>query len=205
MWAAACRSAFDRRPAALTGRRPGSPRPSASPTSRPGPRCPDAAWRCRWRSPRRRVAPRRAAVVRLRQDGEDSLAVSFFRVDDYTGTIDSAGPAGRRQLSRGGGPRLPDHGGAASSAGRATASSARGSRCRCRRHHRHDADQQLERATFFSFARGNETVAGQDVGHLWNYGINTWGFEDTWGGGDRDYNDMVIGLDFTSAHGPRAG
>lgn len=31
--------------------------------------------------------------------------------------------------------------------------------------------------------------------------MNTWGFEDTWGGGDRDYNDMVIGLDFISSAG----
>jgi hypothetical protein len=39
------------------------------------------------------------------------------------------------------------------------------------------------------------------VGHLWNCGLNTWGWEDTYGGGDRDYNDMVVQLDFTSAAG----
>ncbi len=55
--------------------------------------------------------------------------------------------------------------------------------------------------TFWSFAPANETVDGQAVAHLWNYGMNTWGFEDMLGGGDRDYNDMVIGLDFTSAAG----
>jgi hypothetical protein len=27
------------------------------------------------------------------------------------------------------------------------------------------------------------------------------GFEDTYCGGDRDYNDLVVGLDFTSASG----
>ena len=47
----------------------------------------------------------------------------------------------------------------------------------------------------------NEIVNGAPVGHLWNYGLNTWGWEDTYGGGDRDYNDMVVQLDFTSASG----
>jgi hypothetical protein len=42
---------------------------------------------------------------------------------------------------------------------------------------------------------------GQHVSHLWNYGSNVWGFEDTFGGGDHDYNDLVVGLDFTSASG----
>ena len=42
---------------------------------------------------------------------------------------------------------------------------------------------------------------GQPVGHLWNYGLNTWGWEDTYGGGDRDYNDLIVQLDFTSAAG----
>ena len=69
------------------------------------------------------------AIVRLRQNGEDSLAVSFFRVDDYTGTIDLGGPSTGRATptisrrrrtgptSRNPAPRR--------SAGRATASSAR--------------------------------------------------------------------------------
>ena len=55
--------------------------------------------------------------------------------------------------------------------------------------------------TFSGFAQANETVNGQHVGHLWNYGLNTWGWEDTPGGGDHDYNDLVVGLDFTSASG----
>jgi len=33
------------------------------------------------------------------------------------------------------------------------------------------------------------------------YGLNTWGWEDTFGGGDQDFNDLVVQLDFTSAHG----
>jgi len=51
--------------------------------------------------------------------------------------------------------------------------------------------------TYWAFSQANPD--GQ--GHLWNYGVNTWGWEDTRGGGDRDYNDMIVQLDFTSASG----
>jgi hypothetical protein len=36
---------------------------------------------------------------------------------------------------------------------------------------------------------------------MWNYGLNTVGWEDLYGGGDRDFNDLVVQLDFTSATG----
>jgi len=39
------------------------------------------------------------------------------------------------------------------------------------------------------------------VAHLWSYGLNTFGWEDLYGGGDTDYNDLIIQLDFTSASG----
>ena len=60
---------------------------------------------------------------------------------------------------------------------------------------------QTTGATFFSFAKANESVGGQNVVHQWNYGANVVGWEDTMGGGDRDYNDLVVGIDFTSASG----
>ena len=53
----------------------------------------------------------------------------------------------------------------------------------------------------WGFALANETVDGQSVGHLWNYGLNTWGWEDVRGGGDHDYNDLLVQLDFTSSNG----
>ena len=46
-----------------------------------------------------------------------------------------------------------------------------------------------------------EKVNGQPVGHLWNYGLNTWGFEDQVGGGDHDFNDLILQVDFTSTSG----
>ena len=147
------------------------------------------------------------AIVRLRQNGEDSLAVSFFRVDDYTGTIDLGGPVYRpgdaNYLAAAQDRAYLTQGGAASIGGPGYGQWSQTGLV--------DVDagdiiammltNNTSGQTFFSFARANETVAGQNVGHLWNYGLNTWGFEDTWGGGDRDYNDMVIGLDFTSSAG----
>ena len=51
--------------------------------------------------------------------------------------------------------------------------------------------------TYCAFSQANPD--GQ--GHLWNYGLNTWGWEDTLGGGDHDFNDMIVQLDFTSTAG----
>ena len=39
------------------------------------------------------------------------------------------------------------------------------------------------------------------MGTSCNYGHNTWGWEDTRGGGDHDFNDLVVQLDFTSNTG----
>jgi len=55
--------------------------------------------------------------------------------------------------------------------------------------------------TYWAFSHANEMVNGQNVGHIWNYGLNTWDWEDTYRGGDHDYNDVVVNLDFTSAFG----
>jgi hypothetical protein len=147
------------------------------------------------------------AIVRLRQAGEHNLAVSFFKVDDYAGTIDLGGPVYRpgdaNYLAAALDRAYLTQDGAASIAGPGYGQFGRSAIVNV------DAGDIIAMMltnntsghTFFSFARANEKVAGQDVAHLWNYGLNTWGFEDTWGGGDRDYNDMVIGLDFISTAG----
>ena len=51
--------------------------------------------------------------------------------------------------------------------------------------------------TFFAFGQAN----GDNTAHLFNYGTNTWGWEDTRGGGDYDFNDLIVQLDFTSTYG----
>lgn len=55
--------------------------------------------------------------------------------------------------------------------------------------------------TFWAFSQANEQANGQFVGHLWSYGANVWGWEDRFGGGDHDFNDLIVGVDFTSASG----
>ncbi|MEZ5873269.1 MAG: hypothetical protein R3D30_00030 [Hyphomicrobiales bacterium] len=55
--------------------------------------------------------------------------------------------------------------------------------------------------TYFAFADANEMKDGAHVGHLWNYGLNTWGWEGGYKGGDHDFNDLVVQVDFTSAYG----
>ncbi len=49
--------------------------------------------------------------------------------------------------------------------------------------------------------QANESVGDQNINHVWNYGLNTWGWEDVRGGGDHDYNDLLVQLDFTSSYG----
>ena len=53
---------------------------------------------------------------------------------------------------------------------------------------------------YWSFSEAN-SGADASVSHLYGYGLNTWGWEDQAGGGDHDYNDLVVQLDFTSASG----
>lgn len=153
------------------------------------------------------VAHDDVAIVRLRQNGTDSLSISLFRVDDYAGTIDQGGV----QVH-------PGDPGYAAAAGHRVYHTTTGAtvingpgwgnfkQVELANVHTHDiiamtVTDNTTLQTYWSFANSNETVNGQHVAHLWNYGLNTWGFEDTYGGGDRDFNDMVIGIDFTSASG----
>jgi hypothetical protein len=143
------------------------------------------------------------AIVRVRQNGENNLSLTFYKVDDLTGTIDGKRPGeagyltaidGRAYQLTGGGTSLggPGYGNyeqtglAGVDAGDFIAMK---------------LVNESTGAHFLAFAHANETVAGQSVGHLWNYGLNTWGWEDTLGGGDRDFNDLIVQLDFTSAAG----
>ena len=143
------------------------------------------------------------AIVRVRQNGEDNLSVTFYRVDDLSGRIAGLDPgdegyaaaaqARAYQLTSGGtsldGPGYGNFGQAGLL-------------------HVNAGDLVAMRLTnnssgqaYWAFSQANEKVEGHAVGHLWNYGLNTWGWEDTYGGGDRDYNDLVVGIDFTSAAG----
>jgi hypothetical protein len=143
------------------------------------------------------------AIVRVRQNGENNLSLIFYEVDDLAGTIDGKRPgheayaaaadARAYQLAQGGtslgGPGYGNFEQAALldvDAGDLIAMK---------------LTNQTTGAFYWAFAHANEQVGGQSVGHLWNYGLNTWGWEDMYGGGDRDFNDLIVQLDFTSASG----
>ncbi len=143
------------------------------------------------------------AIVRIRQNGEDDLSLTLYRVDDLNGAIGGLHPGdagyeaalhARAYHTTNGDTDDPRAGLRRLHAGRASARERR-------RPYSHGAHQQHHGDTYSAFAQANEVVNGQHVGHLWSYGLNTWGWEDTKGGGDRDFNDLVVGLDFTSASG----
>ena len=140
-------------------------------------------------------------VVRMRQNGTSDLSVQFYKVDDLSGAIAGLAPgqsgyaeavAGRAYHSSTGDTWL--HGAGYGQYSQGTLVGV-------------DAGDIIAMKltdgshTYYAFAQANETVDGTSVGHLWNYGLDTWGWEDLYGGGDRDYNDLVVQLDFTSASG----
>ncbi|MDE1567693.1 DUF4114 domain-containing protein [Aquabacter sp. P-9] len=140
------------------------------------------------------------AIVRLRQNGTLDLSVQFYRVDDLSGTISGLTPGA--------------DGYAAAASGRAYLTSDGDTWVEGAGYGAYGTDQLLGvdagdliamrlfngQDTFWAFAQANEKVDGAGVAHLWNYGLNTWGWEDLYGGGDRDYNDLVVQLDFSSAY-----
>ena len=143
------------------------------------------------------------AVVRVRQNGEDSLSLSFYKVDDFNGAIGGLHPGDAGYAAAALARAYQFSGGATSLSGPGYGNYAQAMLQNV------DAGDlvamtlvnQSSGATYWAFSQANEQVAGQSVGHLWNYGLNTWGWEDTRGGGDHDFNDLVVQLDFTSASG----
>jgi len=143
------------------------------------------------------------AVVRIRQDGQDNLSLTFYRVDDLNGTVNGLHPgdAGYQAAVQARAYQL-------TSGGTSVGGPGYGGYEQLGMSHVNAGDlvamqltDNTHGAVYSAFAQANETVNGQHVGHLWNYGLNTWGWEDTLGGGDHDYNDLVVGFDFTSASG----
>jgi hypothetical protein len=143
------------------------------------------------------------AVVRVRQNGQDSLSLTFYKVDDFNGAIGGLHPGDAGYAAAALARAYPFSGGATSLTGPGYGNYAQAMLQNV------DAGDlvamtltnQSSGNTYWAFSQANETVGGQPVGHLWNYGLNTWGWEDTRGGGDHDFNDLVVQLDFTSASG----
>ena len=139
------------------------------------------------------------AIVRVRQNGQDQLAVSFYKVDDYAGRIGDLKPG-----DAGYGAAASAHAYTLQSGGTLLLGPGYGLFEKTAITNVNAGDliamQLTNRSTgdvWFAFTHANSD--GQ--GHLVNYGHNTWGFEDTRGGGDHDFNDLVVQLDFTSNSG----
>ena len=143
------------------------------------------------------------AIVRLRQSGEDLVQLTLYRVDDMTGSIGGTAPGQAGYAEAAQARTYLTTSGASAIAGPGF-----GLFVEAQVAHVDAGDlvaMRLDNLTrglaIWGFANGNETAGGQPVNHLWNYGLNTWGFEDTLGGGDRDFNDLIVQIDFTSAYG----
>lgn len=143
------------------------------------------------------------AIVRVRQNGEDGLSVSFYRVDDLSGSINGlqAGQAGYEQAAQGRAYQLAGGGTSLNGPGYGNFGQSALLNVDSGDLIAMKLVDQTTHNTYWAFAQGNEQVSGQSVGHLWNYGLNTWGWEDTKNGGDRDFNDLIVQFDFTSAYG----
>jgi hypothetical protein len=144
------------------------------------------------------------AIVRVRQNGQDQLAVTFYRVDDLSGKIGDLHPgdagyaeavAARAYSVQSGGLQSggtlllgPGYGFFEKTA---ITDVDAGDLIAMTLTNRSSGD------TWYAFAHANSDHRG----HIVNYGHNTWGWEDTRDGGDHDFNDLVVQLDFTSNAG----
>ena len=135
------------------------------------------------------------AAVLVRQGGTYDQHLMIYRVDDLSGNIGHLAPgeagyaaaaAARAYSTVGGGTRIDGPGFGQFSQTQIT-----------------NVDHgdilafslTSNGKTYWGFSGGNEVLNGQPVTHLWNYGANTFGFEDTYLGGDHDFNDLVFQID----------
>lgn len=146
-----------------------------------------------------RAADDQVAIVRVRQNGQDQLAISFYKVDDLSGKIGNLDPgdvgyaeasAARAYGLQSGDSLLLEPGYGFFEKAAITNVDA-GDMIAMTLTNRSSGD------VWFAFAHANSDGRG----HIVNYGYNTWGWEDTRGGGDRDFNDLVVQLDFTGNAG----
>ena len=146
------------------------------------------------------------AIVNIRQNGQDNLALMLYQVDNQSGAIDNLlpGDAGYAAAAQARAYQLQSGGTSINGPGY-------GNFTQAELIHVDAGDLIAMRLTntstgntYWSFAQANEVVNGTPVGHFWNYGANTWGWEDRPGTtSDRDFNDLIVGVDFTSASGHR--
>ena len=141
------------------------------------------------------------AVVRMRQGGEDNVILKLYRVDDLKGRI-----GGQKPGSDGYNAAANDRAYETMSGQSKIKGPGYGEYRQKKIAGVDDGDIVAMKIrsggeTYFAFARANEKSHGEKVGHLWNYGLNTWGWEGGHKGGDHDFNELIVQIDFTSAFG----
>lgn len=137
-------------------------------------------------------------VIRIRQNGGDHTQIEIYRVDDLTGNIGTKAPGDA------------DYAAAAQARDYETTTGAtvidgpgQGNFLQVEITGVNHGDilamkftDVTEGKSYFAFSQANEGVNA-----LFNYGFNTWGWDDRPVTGDHDYNDLVVQFDFTSTAG----
>ena len=140
------------------------------------------------------------ASVRLRQNGADSQSIFFYRVDKLTGMVDGFEPGedgysdavkSRLYTFSNGSTNLEGPGYGFYREDRLIGVNSGDMIAMGLINHAHNH-------VFYGFAKANEVIADSPINHLRSYGkeFNAFGFEDTFGGGDSDFNDTVFSISF---------
>lgn len=138
-------------------------------------------------------------VVRIRQDGTDTLQLEIYRVDDLNGTIGGIAPgqagyaaaAAARDYQTTSGTTVINGPGYGNYMQVQIA----------------DVDQgdilalKLTDVTTNTVSWALTSANGNGLTSIYNYGFNTFGFEDRRAAGDNDFNDLIVQFDFTSTSG----
>ncbi len=149
------------------------------------------------------AADDQTAIVRMRSMVSNALELMLYRVDDLLGRINGIAPGaagyaaaaeGRAYTTSTGGTSIDNP--ARGEFGEAQIVGVDAGDIVAMR-----LEDTTRGRTYWAFSEANEKVDGAGVGHLWNYGLNTYGWETSYHGGDGDYSDLIVQVDFTSASG----
>ena len=153
-------------------------------------------------------------ILRERQNGGDTTQLQVYRVDDFTGVIGALHPgdagyaaaaAGRAYLAT---TVTTANGGVTTVNATSITSPGQGNWQSVALSGINQGDLIAMKLTdltaghvYWGFNGGNEKIGGVGYTHIMSQGLNSFSFEDTYGGGDHDYNDLLVQFDFTSASG----
>ncbi|MFG1428203.1 Ig-like domain-containing protein [Roseixanthobacter glucoisosaccharinicivorans] len=136
------------------------------------------------------------AVVRMRQVGANDSSVMFYKVDDFAGTVNGLKPGDAGYDAASSAHAYQTDTGSTWVSGGGYGKYSEATLTHINANDLIAMKLSSGGSTFYAFADANEIVNGQHVAHVWSYGLNTWGWEDLYGGGDNDFNDIVVQLDF---------